>query len=86
MRITTTEDDLKAAIVAELSLDLDESAAGTYAHNIVRRLMEIAQPAKTSDITGFPEDDDWRRDADAFERMAKSSRVKVPGFPGIEQK
>ena len=55
IRISTTDQDITMAVIDELlAAGIDETDAGTYAHNVVQRIMH---PEKVSDITGFPEDD-----------------------------
>lgn len=56
-RISTTDEAIRDAVTAELSISLvDESDIATIAHNVAQRIM---LPEKVSDITGMEEDDDY---------------------------
>lgn len=84
-RIVTTDEKIYDAILAEL-VDLNVSTAATHAHNVVTRLKEHDEPKKTSDITGFPEDDDIEsmeidRQAEEYAEEIIQIRRRFPGMP-----
>ena len=84
-RIVTTYEKIYDAILAEL-VDLNVSTAATHAYNIVTRIKEHDAPKKTSDITGFPEDDDIEneeidRQAEEYAEEIIKIRRRIPGMP-----
>jgi len=95
-RIVTTDEAIRDAVIAELrnwgSEIVTQSDAGTAANNIVHR---IQHPLKTSEITGFLEDDDQFTivtnspdepgglDAEIHtDEGWKRFQRRIPGFPG----
>jgi len=91
-RIVTTYEKIYDAILAEL-VDLNVSTAATHAYNIVTRIKEHDAPKKTSDITGFPEDDDFNhygrggitraaQEMQEIPRRAARTMQRIPRMPG----
>lgn len=96
MRLTTDTDTLKAAITAELhaaewATPVERKQVDKVADLIIDRL---TRPEKTSDITGFPEDDEYEPTAEEFDETFGSlkniepqstplleRRRRIPGMP-----
>jgi hypothetical protein len=89
MRIVTTSQDIKEAITIALAgLPISETDVATVAQNCI---YIITNPPITSDITGFPDDDDIEN-MEIERRIEEAAEdpdlvgvyVKIRGFPRIK--
>ena len=75
-RISTTDEAIRDAVTAELSIDgHNETDIATIAHNVCQRVM---YPEKVSDITGMEEDD--QTDNITHIRKLRRRMPRIPGY------